>query len=239
MTATPFDLPQPYATPSAVNFATVIGWPEGKRPQAPQGFEVQLYAKGLDYPRWLFELPNGDVLVAQSRTLPRPGQDESSPAVEGQRRSRSLGVSANRITLFRSPDAQGIPQERHTFLEGLSQPLGMALRGADFYVGNTDGVVVFPYEAGATRITGQGRKILELPAGGYNNHWTRNVVLAPDGDKLFVTVGSASIPMAATSSSMPAACATRSASISSRRPVWCGLPSTNATNSATSSSPTT
>jgi glucose/arabinose dehydrogenase len=112
--------------------------------------------------------------------------------VQGELRSRALGDSANRITLLRDADGHGIPEIRETFLEGLNQPFGMALRGDDLYVGNTDGVLVFPYRAGQTRIEAEGRKILELPAGGYNNHWTRNVRVGPDGTKLYVTVGSAS-----------------------------------------------
>ena len=186
------ELPQPYDTPSASNFATVLGWPEGTRPRAPSGFVVTCYAAGLDYPRWLHALPNGDVLVAEARTLPRPVRTSASPEVEGQRRSRSMGDSANRITLLRDADGDGLPEERHVLLEGLSQPFGMTLRQGTLYVANTDGVLAFPYGDGDTRITSPGRRILDLPAGGYNNHWTRNVVLGPDGRKLYVTVGSAS-----------------------------------------------
>jgi glucose/arabinose dehydrogenase len=185
-------LPEPYATPSVVNFPIVVGWPEGRTPKAPDGFEVTLWADGLDYPRWFHVLPNGDVLVAEARTVPRPGEDENAPEAEGMRRSRALGRSANRITLFRDADGDGRPEIRETFLSGLSQPFGMALLGDRRYVANTDGVLVFPYEAGQTRIAAQGRKILDLPAGGYNNHWTRNIVAGRDGRKLYVTVGSAS-----------------------------------------------
>lgn len=185
-------LPEPYASPSAVNFPTVVGWPEGRTPQAPAGFEVTLWACGLDYPRWFHVLPNGDVLVAEARTVPRPGQDPDAPEHEGMRRSRALGVSANRITLFRDSSTHGRPDIRTIFLEGLNQPFGMALIDERFYVANTDGVLVFPYRSGQTRIEAPGRKILELPAGGYNNHWTRNLLVSPDGRKLYVTVGSAS-----------------------------------------------
>jgi glucose/arabinose dehydrogenase len=189
--ATP-SLPQPYATPSAVNFPLVVDWPEGRTPRAPDGFRVTLWADGLDYPRWFHVLPNGDVLVAEARTIPRPGEDENAPEAEGMRRSRALGRSANRITLFRDADGDGVPELRETFLEGLHQPFGMALLGDTFYVANTNGVLRFPYRAGQTRIEGAGERILTLPEGGYNNHWTRNIVVGPGGRKLYVTVGSAS-----------------------------------------------
>jgi glucose/arabinose dehydrogenase len=186
------DLPPPYATPSATNHATVVGWPAGLTPRAPEGFEVSLYADGLDYPRWFHVLPNGDVLVSEARSVPTPGQDLDGPDAEGARRSRALGVSANRITLLRDADGDGVAEVRSVLLDGLSQPFGMALLGDRLYVANTDGVLVFPYRAGQTRIEGRGRKILDLPAGGYNNHWTRNIVVGPGGRKLYVTVGSAS-----------------------------------------------
>ena len=185
-------LPEPYATESALNFSTVVGWPEGRTPEAPDGFEVTRYAAELNYPRWFHVLPNGDVLVAEARTQIRPTHDRSSPAVQGELRSRALGDSANRITLLRDADGDGVPEIRETFLEGLNQPFGMALRGDDLYVANTDGVLVFPYRTGQTRIGARGHKILDLPAGGYNNHWTRNVRVGPGGTKLYVTVGSAS-----------------------------------------------
>jgi glucose/arabinose dehydrogenase len=186
------DLPEPYLTPSALNFSTVVGWPKGKAPRAPAGFEVTLYATGLDYPRWFHVLPNGDVLVAEARTQLQPRHDRHSPAVQGELRSRSLGRSADRITLLRDADGDGIPEVRETLLERLNQPFGMTLLGDTLYVANTDGVLAFAYRDGQTRIDSPGRKILNLPAGGYNNHWTRNVRLKPDGCKLYVTVGSAS-----------------------------------------------
>ena len=190
--AVPPALPEPYETESVLNFSTVVGWPEGETPRAPDGFEVTPYAKGLDYPRWFHVLPNGDVLVAEARTQLRPTHDLTSPAVQGDLRSRALGDSANRITLLRDADGDGVAEIKEIFLEGLNQPFGMALRGDDLYVANTDGLLVFPYRAGQTRIEAPGRKILDLPAGGYNNHWTRNVRVGPDGTKLYVTVGSAS-----------------------------------------------
>ena len=183
-------LPPPHATPSAVNFATVVGWPEGKAPTAPEGFEVARYAGGLDYPRWLHVLPNGDVLVSEARTRVKGGGDD--PKTRGQIASRGMGESADRITLLRDADRDGVAETRSVLLEGLNQPFGVALLGDRLYVANTDGVLVFPYREGVTRIEGEGRKILGLPAGGYNNHWTRNIVASPDGSRLYVTVGSAS-----------------------------------------------
>jgi glucose/arabinose dehydrogenase len=191
-TATAPPLPEPYATPSVVNHATVVDWPEGVTPKAPGGFEVTLWADGLDYPRWIHVLPNGDVLVAEARSVPRPGEDPEAPENDGMLRSRALGRSANRITLFRDADGDGRPETRETFLAGLNQPFGMALLADSFYVASTDGVLRFPYRPGETRIEAPGEKILDLPAGGYNNHWTRNVVVGPGGRKLYVTVGSAS-----------------------------------------------
>jgi glucose/arabinose dehydrogenase len=157
-----------------------------------EGFAVNRWAEGLDYPRWFHRLPNGDVLVSESRTIVPPGADPSHPGIDGQIRSRAMGPSANRITLLRDADADGVAEFRTTFLEGLDRPFGMALVGERFYVGATDGVFVYRFETGQTRLDSTPRKILDLPAGGYNNHWTRNVVLGPSGDKLYVTVGSAS-----------------------------------------------
>ncbi len=164
-------LPKPYATRSAQVNSKVIGWSQGRTPTAPAGFRVSAYARDFDNPRWMTLLDNGDVLVSEART----GAN-----------------SANRITLLRDADGDGVPELRTTFLAGLNQPFGMLQRGNQFYVANTDGVWVYPYQPGQTRITAKGRKILSLPAGGYNNHWTRNIVASPDGQYLYVTVGSAS-----------------------------------------------
>lgn len=193
-------LPPPYATPSAMHFSKLIGWPEGKTPIAPSGFKVSLYADRLDYPRWLYVLPNGDVLVAEARTEPKQkgqeakmGQESAQDEMErGMIESGYVGKSANRITLLRDADHDGNPELRSIFLTGLNQEMGMALRNGTFYVANTDGVVVFPYRTGQIQIAAPGRKILDLPAGGYNNHWNRNLLFKPDGSKLYVTVGSGS-----------------------------------------------
>jgi glucose/arabinose dehydrogenase len=187
-TGTP-DLPPPYATPSAVKFPTVIGWPANRTPTAAPGFQVSRFAMDLANPRWLHVLPNGDVLVAESMTDPPKGLPPE--LVRGLERAKSAGPSANRVTLLRDADKDGSAEMRFVFLSGLRQPFGMLLAGGSLYVANTDGVMRFPYEDGQTRIADAGTKILDLPAGGYNNHWTRNIVARPDGMKLYVSVGSA------------------------------------------------
>lgn len=200
---TPLSLPEPYATPSSTSFSKLIGWPPGKHPVAPPGFKVQLFASGLDYPRWLYVLPNGDVLVAEARTEmnlpsavnPQGSSPEVSHMVQGLVESGYVGKSADRITLLRDTNGDGIAEQKYTLLDrsnGLHQQMGMALRNGTLYVADTDGIVTFPYTSGQTHITAYAKKILELPAGGYNNHWNRNIVNSPDGKTLFVTVGSGS-----------------------------------------------
>jgi glucose/arabinose dehydrogenase len=179
----------PGATPSAVNFSRVIGWRAEGKPSAPAGFAVSLFADSLDNPRWLHTMPNGDVLVAESRTEKVTGVP---PEVREQLEAAGMvGTSANRISRLRDADGDGRAEVRETFLEGLNRPFGMLAMGDWFYVANTDALLRFPYDSAAGRVTGSGRKILDLPAGGYNNHWTRNVVASPDRAKLYVTVGSA------------------------------------------------
>ncbi|GAA4359438.1 sorbosone dehydrogenase family protein [Hymenobacter saemangeumensis] len=185
-------LPAPYTSKSVRNFVKVTGWPAGKTPTAPAGFTVTEYAASLEHPRWVYVAPNGDVLVAESATVPK-SLPMKAVAKLGLDKSKTLrSESPNRITLFRDGDGDGRPERREVFLSGLNQPLGMLVLGSYFYVANTDGVLRFPYQAGATKISGEGQKILELPAGGYNNHWTRNLLAAPDGQKIYVSVGSAS-----------------------------------------------
>ncbi|HEY1189491.1 MAG TPA: PQQ-dependent sugar dehydrogenase, partial [Gemmata sp.] len=187
----PPKLPPPFDTKSVTKHPKVIGWPAGKTPTAPDGFSVALYADKFDSPRWLYALPNGDVLVAEARTLPKP---EAKPEQkEGVKKSRTVtGTSANRITLLRDADKDGKPEVRETFLSDLNQPFGMALIGDHLFVANTDSVVRFPYKAGDTKVTAKGTPVLYLPIGGYNNHWTRNLLSNADGSKLYVSVGSAS-----------------------------------------------
>jgi glucose/arabinose dehydrogenase len=179
-------LPEPYATKSARNFSKVLGWPENKRPVAPDGFIVTKFAGDLENPRWTYVLPDGDVLVAESGTVFK-GVKKLGAKIIGQ-----TGESANRITLLRDADKDGVPELRTTFLDGLNQPFGMLVLNNKFYVANTDGLYVYDYKSGATKITGQGSKIVSLPAGGYNNHWTRNLIANKAGTKIYITVGSGS-----------------------------------------------
>jgi glucose/arabinose dehydrogenase len=183
-------LPRPDLSASSEKFSRIIGWPEGRAPVAPSGFTVTALARNLDSPRWLYVLPNGDVLVAEARTLPK--SEQPSSIRQHMVASGSIGVSQNRIVLLRDADRDGVAETRSVFLENLNQPFGMTLVGDTLFVANTDGVMRFPYKTGETRIEAPGELILSLPAGGYNNHWTRNVVAKPDGRKLYVSVGSAS-----------------------------------------------
>lgn len=164
-------LPEPMATESAIKTSKVIGWPEEKTPIAPAGYRVVKFADGFQNPRWVYVAPNGDVFIAESQTT---------------------GKSANRITLLRDADGDGIADSKNTFLENLNRPFGMLVLGDYFYVANTDALWRYTYKAGDKTITGKGEKLLDLPAGGYNNHWTRNLIANADGTKIYVTVGSGS-----------------------------------------------
>lgn len=194
-TAQTLTLPAPNATESVTKRVDIIDWPAGKTPVAPAGFSVTKYADGFQGPRWLYVLPNGDVLVAEASTIPTTTKKKIAAELKLDK-SRSLRESsANRITLLRDTNQDGQPDQRTAFLtaaNGLNQPFGMVLVGDYFYVANTNGVLRFPYQAGQTSLSGQGQKILSLPEGGYNNHWTRNLLAAPDGQKIYVSVGSAS-----------------------------------------------
>ena len=183
----------PAAIPQGIptlKMPTAKGWTEGHTPIAASGLAVNAFATGLKHPRWIHVLPNGDVLVAEALTLPAPIRTAFDYAMlSTMKRAAAVGVSPNRITLLRDADGDGVAETREVFLEGLNQPFGMALLGDSFYVGNTDGVVVFPYAAGARRITAPGRKLTEFKPGG---HWTRSLLPSPDGQRLFVGVGSLS-----------------------------------------------
>jgi glucose/arabinose dehydrogenase len=167
---------------------TARGWSDGQTPVAAPGLKVNPFATGLDHPRWIEVLPNGDVLVAESMSIDRPPRSLFDYAmVSTMRRADAMGVSANRITLLRDADGDGVAEIREIFLDGLNQPFGMSLVGDTFYVGNTDGLVAFPYTQGMTRISGPGRTLATFkPAG----HWTRSLLASPDGRKLYVGVGS-------------------------------------------------
>ena len=169
-----------------VKVAPAKGWPEGAKPRPAPGWKVEALATGLQHPRWLYVLPNGDVLVAETGPPERP---EDGRGLKGffmklfMKRAGSAVPSANRITLLRDG-------ERHAFLENLHSPFGMALVGGDFYVANTDAVLRFPYRSGQLRITEEGRKVADLPGGPLNHHWTKNLIASRDGKYLYATVGS-------------------------------------------------
>lgn len=169
-------LPEPYASESASRTAKVTGWKDGRQPVAPEGFAVTQFAGDLEHPRSLYVLPNGDVLTAEAKT----------------KLAGLIGSSADQITLLRDRDGDGLAETRSVFLSGLDRPFGITLIGDTLYVANTNGVYTFPYVRDALEITAEGQKILTLPAGGYNHHWTRNLLAGKDGQKIYVSVGSAS-----------------------------------------------
>jgi glucose/arabinose dehydrogenase len=187
-------LPEPTRTLiPTVKVAPAKGWPEGVTPQAAAGMRVKPFATGLQHPRWVYVLPNGDVLVAESNAPERPaeGKGIKGRAMTYFQKKAGAGVpSANRITLLRDADGDGVPEVRETFLEGLNSPFGMALVGERLYVANTDAVVRFPYRQGQTRVSEAGTKVVDLPAGPRNHHWTKNLIASPDGSRLYVTTGS-------------------------------------------------
>ncbi len=189
--STPDSLPAPYETKSVKNFSKVIGWPENKTPVAPDGFKVTKFADGLQNPRWIYVTPNGDVLVAEANTETK-GLKKVTETISGKAESQNTGESANRITLLRDKDNDGIPELKQVLLFGLNQPFGMLVLGNSLYVANTDGIVQYPYQPGQTQIKSEGKKILDLPAGGYNNHWTRNIIANANQTKIFISVGSGS-----------------------------------------------
>jgi len=176
-----------------VNVADAKGWPFGVKPVAAAGTNVGAFAERLDHPRWLYVLPNGDVLVAETNGPARPDDGKGLKAAFFKHFQKKAGAgvpSANRITLLRDADGDGIAETRSVFLDSLSSPFGMALVGNSLYVANTDAVVRFPYTDGETRITAKPTKVVDLPAGTINHHWTKNIVASADGSKLYATVGS-------------------------------------------------
>lgn len=185
-------LPPPNATKSAVNFSKVIGWPAGKTPLAPSGFVVTKFADLFNNPRWIYQASNGDIFVAEANTESK-GVSKIKDEVSGKAKSQNLGESSNRITLLRDADGDGIPEKREAFISTeMNRPFGMLVLGNSFYVANTDALWQYPYTPGETSVKGAGKKILELPAGGYNNHWTRNIIASADGSKIYVSIGSGS-----------------------------------------------
>ncbi len=174
-----------------IGVAKAVGWPKGAMPTAAAGMKVQPFAAGLDHPRWLYRLPNGDVLVAETNSPPRKGPGIVTTVMNFLMGRAGAGVpSANRITLLRDADGDGIAETRSAFMTGLNSPFGMTLMDGQLYIGNTDALVRVPYTEGATRITTKPERVIPLNGGG--NHWARNVIAAPDGKTLYVGVGSAS-----------------------------------------------
>lgn len=184
--------PNPSLVPT-IDIAPAIGWQAGELPVAAEGLTVNAFASGLDHPRWLYVLPNGDVLVAETNRPPAP--EGSGGGLRAWAMGKAMKVagaaspSANRITLLRDADADGVAEMKTTFLENLRSPFGMALVGETLYVANADALVRYPYQTGATRITDNLTNVANLPAG-LNHHWTKSVIAAPDGNTLYVTVGS-------------------------------------------------
>ncbi len=164
-------LPPPYATKSSTKNADVVGWPSGKMPVAPNGFKVEKYADNLNNPRWIYVGPNGDIFVSQSTTR---------------------GQNPNSILIFRDTNKDGKPDMQQVFASGLNKPFGMLILNDKFYIANTDGLLMYDYKAGQTKLEGRGKRIVVLPAGGYNNHWTRNIIASNDGKKILISVGSGS-----------------------------------------------
>lgn len=176
-----------------VKVAEAVRWADGQKPVAAQGLQVQAYATGLDHPRWLHVLPNGDVLVAEANAPERPDQGKGIRGYfqgEAMKKAGAVTPSANRITLLRDTDGDGVAETRHELLSGLNSPFGMALAGGRLYIANTDAVVSVAYTSGATKITETPVKLTDLPAGTLNHHWTKSLIASKDGAKLYATVGS-------------------------------------------------
>lgn len=193
----PLPAPQDSGLVPTVNIAPAKGWPQGSAPTAPAGFKVTALASGLTHPRWVYTLPNGDVLVAESnKPKPEPGsKNVHAEGVRGKamelvmKRAGAEVPSANRITLLRDTDGDGVAETRSVFMSGLNSPFGMALVGNELFIANADAIVKVPYQNGQTQVTAAPAKVTDLPAGA-NHHWTKNIIASPDGSKLYATVGS-------------------------------------------------
>ncbi|CAN5742173.1 sorbosone dehydrogenase family protein [soil metagenome] len=182
-------LPAPYATKSSMNFSNVIGWQENEKPIAPKGFTVSLFADGFDNPRWMYQTPNGDILVGEANT--EVGfVKKIGAAIIGATKADNLGKSANRIMLLRDADSDGKPEIKETLLKDLNKPFGMLVIGKYLYVANTDALVRYPYEAGQMAINAVPEKLADLSPDG--RHWTKNIITNAAGSKIYVAVGSSS-----------------------------------------------
>lgn len=186
------ELPTPTtSTLPTVKVAKFVGWPKDAAPKAPPGFVVTRFADGLDHPRWLLVLPNGDVLAAESSSEPKPPQNFKDWVAQLiQKRAGALQESPNKIMLLRDSDGDGVADTKAIFAQGLKRPFGMALVGDTLYVANDDSIVAFAYSDGQTKVQGTGTKVFDLPGGPINHHWTKNIIASPDGQKLYATVGS-------------------------------------------------
>jgi glucose/arabinose dehydrogenase len=187
-------LPEPQSSLlPTLKIAEAVGWADGQKPTAAQGLEVKAFATGLDHPRWLHVLPNGDVLVAESNAPERPDQGKGIRGYfqgEAMKKAGAVTPSANRITLLRDTNADGVAETRHVFLSGLNSPFGMAVAGDRLYIANTDAVVSVAYRDRTTKISETPVHLTDLPAGTLNHHWTKGLIASKDGSKLYATVGS-------------------------------------------------
>jgi len=181
---------KPQGSMPTLKMPTARGWDAGQKPVTAPGLKVTRFAEKLEHPRWIYVLPNGDVLIAESATLPgKVSSITDFMANRVMKRAGALRESANQITLLRDADGDGVPEVRETFLTGLNQPFGMVLIGDTLYVGNTDSLVAFPYATGQTKITAPARKLMDMRGEG---HWTRNLHASPDGAKIYIGFGSLS-----------------------------------------------
>ena len=187
-------LPQPVKNLfPTVKTSKAIGWPVDRGPTPAAGFQVRAFARNLSHPRWLYVLPNGDVLVAETDAPPKPDDAKGIKGFFMKLIMKDVGSgngSPNRITILRDSNGDGLADEQLPFITGLNSPFGMALVGNDLYVADTDALLKFPYHDGDTSITAKPVKVADLPAGSINHHWTKNVIATPDGKLLYVTVGS-------------------------------------------------
>jgi len=177
-----------------IDVPRAVGWKSGEMPTAAPGLKVGAFARGLDHPRWIYVLPNGDVLVAETNAPAKPDDWKGIPGYVAMRLMQiggsGKGQSPNRVTLLRDTNGDGAADMRKVFVSGLNSPFGMALIGDSFYVADTDAVLRFSYKDGDTSLGGRGEKVIDLPAGTLNHHWTKNLIASPDGAKLYVSVGS-------------------------------------------------
>jgi glucose/arabinose dehydrogenase len=183
-------LPPPYDTKSAIHFSKAVGWPEGLTPKAPAGFSVSKFAGNLQNPRWIYELPNGDVLVAETKKEEKGIKKVIAKVTGIAKTHNDKTVNLNRITLFRDANKDGMPDLQTVFIENLNLPFGMLLINNYFYVANTDALWRFPYKTGQTSIMGKGERLVDLPTEG--RHWTRSLIANTSGTKIYIGVGSAS-----------------------------------------------